>query len=285
MRRIEQIIIHASATKQGQDFSAVDIDRWHKERGYNGIGYHYVIRLDGTIETGRPVAQVGAHCKGWNERSVGVCYIGGLNAEGKPADTRTEAQKVAMRRLVLRLQQQYSIRKVIGHREVAAKACPCFDVRTWVRNGFMYLFSACFLLACGSGRAVTDKVAKEDVKKEQFVRTDSSGMENTTVHLDVAEELGKEEIVWTFYTDTTNRVRRHLVQVVQRKTSQRKQRLEEEKSEAVMEERSEVEERIETVEVQQDHRQMEATDGYSRIWWFVPIGLLMLFMCKIYRKN
>lgn len=79
MRNIDSIIVHCSATKAGLDFTATDIDRWHRERGFNGIGYHYVIRLDGKLEKGRDVTLAGAHCKGWNERSVGICYIGGLD--------------------------------------------------------------------------------------------------------------------------------------------------------------------------------------------------------------
>lgn len=85
--------LHCSATKAGQDFTATDIDRWHRERGFNGIGYHYVIRLDGKLEKGRDVSLAGAHCKGWNKRSIGICYIGGLDENGRPADTRTNAQK------------------------------------------------------------------------------------------------------------------------------------------------------------------------------------------------
>ena len=81
MRQIKYIIIHCSATAEGKDFGAKDIDRWHRARGWNGIGYHYVIRLDGTIEKGRDVSKVGAHCAGVNSISVGVCYIGGLAAE------------------------------------------------------------------------------------------------------------------------------------------------------------------------------------------------------------
>ena len=91
MRKIDSIIVHCSATKAGQDFTAADIDRWHRERGFNGIGYHYVIRLDGRLEKGREIDLAGAHCKGWNERSVGICYIGGLDENGHPADTRRNA--------------------------------------------------------------------------------------------------------------------------------------------------------------------------------------------------
>lgn len=89
----DTIIIHCSATRAGQDFTAADIDRWHRARGFRSIGYHFVIRLDGTIEPGRDVSLDGAHCTGWNRRSIGICYVGGLDKEGRPADTRTEAQR------------------------------------------------------------------------------------------------------------------------------------------------------------------------------------------------
>ena len=96
----DTIIIHCSATRAGQDFTAADIDRWHRARGFRSIGYHFVIRLDGTIEPGRDVSLDGAHCTGWNRRSIGICYVGGLDKEGRPADTRTEAQREALIRLV-----------------------------------------------------------------------------------------------------------------------------------------------------------------------------------------
>ena len=93
MRKIDSVIIHCSATKAGMDFSVADIDRWHRAQGMNGIGYHYVVRLDGTVEKGREVEVAGAHCLGWNGRSIGICYIGGLDTNGNPADTRTNEQK------------------------------------------------------------------------------------------------------------------------------------------------------------------------------------------------
>ncbi len=87
----DTIIIHCSATRAGQDFTAADIDRWHRQRGFRSIGYHFVVRLDGTIEPGRDVALDGAHCTGWNHRSIGICYIGGLDKNGRPADTNGSA--------------------------------------------------------------------------------------------------------------------------------------------------------------------------------------------------
>lgn len=158
MRKIDSIIIHCSATKAGMDFSVEDIDRWHRDRGMNGVGYHYVIRLDGSVEKGRSEEKVGAHCLGWNERSVGICYIGGLDATGHPADTRTDMQKKAMRRLIEDLRRRHRMVAVMGHRDTSPdlngdgviepnefiKWCPCFDVRRWQAVLILpLLFSAC----------------------------------------------------------------------------------------------------------------------------------------------
>ncbi len=130
MRKITEIIIHCSATQEGKDFTVQDIDRWHRQRGWNGIGYHFVIYRDGSIHAGRQLQRVGAHCKGHNANSIGVCYIGGLSKDGKPKDTRTAAQKKALMELVSKLRQEYPLATVHGHNEFAAKACPCFDVGT-----------------------------------------------------------------------------------------------------------------------------------------------------------
>ena len=127
MRKINEIIIHCSATKEGMHFTAADIDRWHKERGFKCIGYHYVIDLDGKIETGRNIEEIGAHCTGHNSNSIGICYIGGLDKNGKPKDTRTTQQKAALWWLICELWRQYGPIKVVGHNKYAAKACPCFN--------------------------------------------------------------------------------------------------------------------------------------------------------------
>ncbi len=134
MRKIDKIIIHCSATKAGQHFTIENIDQWHRARGFAKIGYHYVIYLDGTVHRGRPEEEMGAHCLGQNSSSVGICYIGGLDAEGKPCDTRTEAQKASLVSLVDDLKVKYRNAKVYGHNEFAAKACPCFDVKKEFRN-------------------------------------------------------------------------------------------------------------------------------------------------------
>jgi N-acetylmuramoyl-L-alanine amidase len=129
MRAIKEIILHCSATPEGRDVSAVDIDRWHRERGFNKIGYHYVIRLDGTIETGRAIGEVGAHCVGHNTGTIGICYVGGCTADGKRSkDTRTNKQKAALYDLLKRLVAAYpTITRITGHRQYANKDCPCFD--------------------------------------------------------------------------------------------------------------------------------------------------------------
>lgn len=128
-RNITEIILHCSATPQGRDVTSKQIDQWHRQRGFKSIGYHYVVRLDGSIETGRAETAVGAHCSGHNRCSIGVCYIGGCDANMKPMDTRTPAQRIALRNLVADLQRRYPSAAIHGHYEFAAKACPSFDVK------------------------------------------------------------------------------------------------------------------------------------------------------------
>ena len=127
MRTINSIIIHCTATKPLAHINVNDVRRWHRERGFNDIGYHYLVLVDGTVEVGRPLNETGAHCKGHNAQSIGVCYVGGLNDKGKPADTRTPAQRAALRNLLITLKRQYPNAIIYGHRDFAAKACPCFD--------------------------------------------------------------------------------------------------------------------------------------------------------------
>lgn len=127
MRTITLLIIHCSAVRPNQTSSAAQIDQWHKKRGWKCIGYHYVIRRDGSIERGRPESMVGAHCLNHNQHSIGICYEGGLDANGKPADTRTPEQKASMRALLVKLKQSYPRALIMGHNVFANKACPCFD--------------------------------------------------------------------------------------------------------------------------------------------------------------
>ena len=129
MRTIDKLIIHCSATPEGRAVTVEEIDSWHKERGFDCIGYHYIIYLDGSIHLGRSIEKAGAHCVNHNKNSIGVCYIGGLEKDCKtPKDTRTDAQRKAMRNLISELKAQYPNASIHGHHEFANKACPCFDV-------------------------------------------------------------------------------------------------------------------------------------------------------------
>lgn len=128
MRKIDKIILHCTATPEGREVTVADVTAWHKERGFRTIGYHYLVYLDGTVVRGRREEEIGAHCLGQNAGSIGVCYVGGLDSQGKPKDTRTAAQRVALRNLVEGLQRRYPHATLHGHNEFAAKACPCFKI-------------------------------------------------------------------------------------------------------------------------------------------------------------
>lgn len=133
MREITQLVVHCTATPEGQPFTVEDIDRWHLERGWLGIGYHWVIYLDGTVHAGRPEEKQGAHVLGHNANSIGIVYIGGVDANNKAKDTRTEAQKRALACKLKELLTRYNGCEVLGHRDFpnVHKDCPCFDVKSW----------------------------------------------------------------------------------------------------------------------------------------------------------
>lgn len=132
-RVINEIILHCTATREGVDVSAAMVDKWHKQRGWNGIGYHYLIRLNGDVEKGRADDVVGAHCKHHNSHSLGVAYVGGVDGNGKPKDTRTEKQRETLLALVTELLEQYpTINKISPHYAYDNKACPSFNVDEWL---------------------------------------------------------------------------------------------------------------------------------------------------------
>ena len=130
-RPISEIIVHCAATPEGKDFTVGDMRAWHKQRGWSDIGYHYVVYRDGRVMLGRPVGQVGSHVAGRNTGTIGICYVGGVTADGKTAkDTRTDAQRASLLWLVRELRRKHrGINAVTGHNQYAAKACPSFDVR------------------------------------------------------------------------------------------------------------------------------------------------------------
>lgn len=148
MRKISLIALHCSATMEGRPFTRADIDAMHRRRGFRMIGYHFLIGIDGKVEIGRPLDQAGAHIEGHNANSVGICYVGGISADGKAKDTRTAEQLAAMENLVRDLAAQFPKAKIRGHRDMSPdrdgdgvvephewlKMCPCFDVVAWCRR-------------------------------------------------------------------------------------------------------------------------------------------------------
>lgn len=131
MRTINEIIIHCTATETEKLVTIEDIDQWHKARGWKGCGYHFVIHQDGRIQVGRPIAEIGAHCKGHNAHSIGIAYVGGL-LNGEPSDTRTFKQMESMVSLIKDLSKELpTIIAVKGHNEYSSKACPCFNVQAF----------------------------------------------------------------------------------------------------------------------------------------------------------
>ena len=129
-RPIELIVIHCSATRSDRPFPLEAVIACHRARGFATIGYHYYLTRDGTVHAGRPLYQEGAHVTGHNRRSIGICYEGGLTPDGIPADTRTEAQKESLLKLLHRLKTDYPQARIVGHHDLdPRKACPCFEVR------------------------------------------------------------------------------------------------------------------------------------------------------------
>ena len=174
MRSINEIIVHCSATPEGRDVTVKDIDNWHRARKFRCIGYHYVIYRDGSIHTGRPLEEVGAHCVGHNKHSIGICYIGGMTADmKKDKDTRTPEQKKALIALLKELKAKYPNATIHGHREYANKACPSFDAFKEYRNlavTILLVFASCFLTACRT----TQRTLEEKVDSTRLQTASSS---------------------------------------------------------------------------------------------------------------
>ncbi len=158
---VRYIIVHCSATPRGRDIGAREIRAWHLQRGFNDIGYHYVVRLDGTIEAGRSLGQIGAHCLGKNACSIGICYVGGVESDGKiPADTRTDAQRRALDELIASLRRIFPRAEVRGHRDFAAKACPSFNATAEYARRTLAIGAivagATLFASCGTKKAVAE---------------------------------------------------------------------------------------------------------------------------------
>ena len=137
-RKNDEIILHCTATPEGEDYTVEQIRQMHLARGFSDIGYHFVIGRDGKIHAGRSTAIAGAHCTGHNTRSIGISIVGGCPARTIPGwnkkskDTRTPAQEAALEKLVKEQLKQYPGATVHGHNEFANKACPSFNVKTWL---------------------------------------------------------------------------------------------------------------------------------------------------------
>jgi len=129
MREIDKIIVHCSATREGQDIPVETIKKWHVEgRGWSDIGYHFYIDINAKIWKGRDIQKIGAHCSGNNRSSIGICYCGGVEADGKtPKDTRTESQKESLLSVLKTLKAMFPESTIYSHNEFANKACPSFD--------------------------------------------------------------------------------------------------------------------------------------------------------------
>ncbi|AVM52242.1 N-acetylmuramoyl-L-alanine amidase [Bacteroides zoogleoformans] len=142
MRKINYIVVHCSGTREDCPYEVDDLRRDHLRRGFKDIGYHYYIRRDGTVARTRPIELPGAHVKGFNKYSIGICYEGGLDRQGRAKDTRTPIQRAALRLLVSQLLCRFHQARVCGHRDLSpdldgsgtveprewVKRCPCFEV-------------------------------------------------------------------------------------------------------------------------------------------------------------
>lgn len=131
----EAIFVHCSATKPSMDVGVREISQWHREQGWLAIGYHFVIRRDGTIEEGRPVDVVGSHVKDWNSKSVGVCLVGGIDDKGKFEANFTPAQMQSLKEKLADLKDMYPDAEIKAHHDIAPKACPSFNLSRWLKTG------------------------------------------------------------------------------------------------------------------------------------------------------
>ena len=129
MRQINKVIIHCTATPENRKTTLEEVTLWHRKRGFKTIGYHYLIHLNGEVSRGRLEKDIGAHCKGYNSNSIGVCYVGGCDSNFKPKDTRTHEQRHALRMLIEYLSDKYKGVTIHGHYEFSNKSCPSFNIK------------------------------------------------------------------------------------------------------------------------------------------------------------
>lgn len=132
-RNINLIVVHCAATNPNMDIGAAEIRKWHTDKGWDDIGYHNVIRRNGTLEHGRDLAISGAHAKGYNQFSIGVCLVGGVDIENNPTDNFTDEQYTTLRGYLDTMLDAFPNSEIVGHRDLpgVSKACPSFDVKEW----------------------------------------------------------------------------------------------------------------------------------------------------------
>jgi len=170
--KVRYIVVHCTATPRGRDVTVAEVDAWHRARGFASIGYHYLVRIDGTIEKGRAEDRIGAHCLGKNACSIGVCYVGGVECDGRtPCDTRTPAQRTALVKLLTDLRRRYPKAEICGHRDFAAKACPSFDATAEYRALGLVVFAGVVLTAC-SARREASSVSTADIAATRHAQVD-----------------------------------------------------------------------------------------------------------------
>jgi N-acetylmuramoyl-L-alanine amidase len=134
--QVRYLVVHCSATKPSMNWGRKEIEHSHVMRGFSMIGYHLVIRRDGSVETGRPLDMIGAHVEGHNDESVGVCLVGGIDDRGQPENNFTPQQMTSLVKVLEFWRLIFPTAEILGHRDFSkvAKACPCFDVRKWLKE-------------------------------------------------------------------------------------------------------------------------------------------------------
>lgn len=146
--RVNKLVVHTSATPPSMDIGVREIDQWHRKRGWLKVGYHFVIRRDGTVEIGRKRDEMGAHVSGHNSDSLGICLIGGVDAKGKPENNYTAEQMASLKLVLAGLKFIHPHARICGHRDLSPdkngdgvitpnewlKDCPCFDVEPWAKS-------------------------------------------------------------------------------------------------------------------------------------------------------
>lgn len=137
LKDVQFITLHCTATRPSQKAGVKEVRAWHRAKGWADVGYHFIVRRNGTVEKGRPLSQTGAHVQGWNRNNIGICLEGGLNEKSwAPENNFTREQWRALKPLVAGLRAKAKKAKIVGHRDFpnVQKACPCFDAKTWARN-------------------------------------------------------------------------------------------------------------------------------------------------------